>query len=83
MRTYPVTPRQREVLDAIDIMTELRGPTVRALGDRLGILSSATTQAHINALVRKGLLVRLGGSRGTVLTEVGRLLTLVAKANTP
>ena len=72
--TSPVTPRQREVLAAIDRLTTLRGPTVRELGDALDMLSSCTVQLHIERLEARGLVRRgkPGESRGLGLTEKGR-----------
>jgi len=69
-----MTKRQREVLEAIHRLTEPRGPTVRELGDALGMLSSSTVQLHIERLEERGLVRRgkPGESRGLGLTEKGR-----------
>jgi len=73
MADHPLTTRQREVLAAIDRLTIPRGPTVRELGDELGLLSSCTTQRQIERLERRGF-VRRGKpmeSRGLGLTAKG------------
>jgi len=74
------TERQMEALDRIERMTEPRGPTIRELGEKLGLRSSCSTYRHVDALRRKGLLRptalrRLGTrgqARGLLLTEEGR-----------
>ena len=55
-----VTDRQRDVLDAILVLTERRHypPTVRELCEELGVLSSCTVQRHLDALERKGYITR-------------------------
>ena len=79
-----MTKRQREVLEAIHRLTEPRGPTVRELGDALGMLSSSTVQRHIDALHDRGLIKRPGHwsddtgrlegtkARGLMVTDKGR-----------
>jgi repressor LexA len=55
-----LTDRQREVLEGIyDIFQEKRyPPTVREIGERLGLRSSCTVQRHLEALERKGYIKR-------------------------
>ncbi len=56
----PLTSRQQEVLDLISESIEQRGypPTVRELGDRLGIRSTNGVNDHLVALSKKGYLQR-------------------------
>ena len=85
--TRRLTERQREVLAAIDHLTEPRGPTVRELCVAIGARSTGTAQRHIDALEDRGLVSRPGGyvdtlrwrrygsrARGVTLTEKGREL---------
>ena len=55
-----LTNRQREVLEGIHEMIAEKGypPTVREIGDRLGLSSSCTVQRHLEALERKGYVRR-------------------------
>lgn len=59
----PLTKRQKEVLDAIAMLTHERGyaPTFKELAHALGITSLAAVAAHINNLESKGYLARNGG----------------------
>lgn len=65
-------PRRRDVLAALrDIQTETGGypPTVRELGERLGMRSTSTVQKHIDQLVRHGFVERRGARR--IITSAG------------
>ncbi len=55
-----LTERQRQVLKGIhDIAQQKRyPPTVREIGERLGLRSSCTVQRHLEALERKGYIKR-------------------------
>lgn len=55
-----ITGRQREVLEAIHDIMRRTGipPTVREIGDRLGLRSSCTVQRHLRALEAKGFIKR-------------------------
>ena len=55
-----LTERQRQVLESIHTITGEKGypPTVREIGDRLGLRSSCTVQRHLEALERKGYIKR-------------------------
>ncbi len=55
-----LTDRQRQVLDGIhEIVQQKRyPPTVREIGERLGLRSSCTVQRHLEALERKGYIKR-------------------------
>ncbi|MDH7570884.1 MAG: transcriptional repressor LexA [Armatimonadota bacterium] len=55
-----LTERQRQVLRAICAMRQASGypPTVREIGQAVGLASSCTVQKHLNALERKGFIRR-------------------------
>jgi repressor LexA len=56
----PLTPRQRDVLEFIDLTVRRRGypPSVREIGEAVGLSSSSTVHAHLAALQGKGYLRR-------------------------
>jgi repressor LexA len=60
----PLTPRQRSVLDLITSSTagDGRPPTLRELGERLGIASTNGVRDHLRALTNKGYIRRDGRS---------------------
>lgn len=55
-----LTPRQREVLEIIEEHMRERGypPSVREIGEAVGLTSPSTVHAHLNALQRRGYLRR-------------------------
>jgi repressor LexA len=55
-----LTPRQRQVLEFVESEVAHRGypPTVREIGEQLGLSSSSTVHAHLAALQDKGYLTR-------------------------
>jgi len=55
-----LTSRQREVLEAIHEIMHKKGypPTVREIGERLGLRSTCTVQRHLEALERKRYIKR-------------------------
>jgi repressor LexA len=55
-----LTPRQRQVLEFIDAEVSRRGypPSVREIGEAVGLSSSSTVHAHLAALQDKGYLRR-------------------------
>jgi len=55
-----LTNRQQEVLEGIHQIISEKGypPTVRDIGQRLGLRSSCTVQRHLEALERKGYIKR-------------------------
>jgi repressor LexA len=55
-----LTPRQRQVLEFIDQEVRERGypPSVREIGEAVGLSSSSTVHAHLAALQDKGYLRR-------------------------
>jgi repressor LexA len=56
----PLTARQRQVLEFIDAEVRSRGypPSVREIGDAVGLSSPSTVHAHLAALQDKGYLYR-------------------------
>jgi len=56
----PATERQQKILDVIRAFTAERGypPSVREIGERVGLSSSSTIHAHLKALERRGLILR-------------------------
>jgi len=58
-----LTDRQRQVLEFIKSETARHGypPTVREIGEALGLSSPSTVHAHLAALEAKGLLERVKG----------------------
>jgi repressor LexA len=56
----PLTERQRQVLDFIDAEVRRRGypPSVREIGEAVGLSSPSTVHAHLAALQDKGYLRR-------------------------
>lgn len=56
----PATERQRSILDVIRSFTAEHGypPSVREIGERVGLSSSSTIHAHLKALERRGMISR-------------------------
>src|SRR5271167_4615420 len=54
------TEKQRRILDVIRDFTAEMGypPSVREIGERVGLSSSSTVQSHLKTLERRGLLRR-------------------------
>jgi repressor LexA len=72
-----LAPRQRELLDFIAAYQDQKGipPTLREIGEALGIKSTNGVSDHVKALVRKGYLERVGdarSSRGIRLAQAAR-----------
>jgi repressor LexA len=55
-----LTAKQRRVLEVIRHCLKMRGqpPTVREIGQEIGVASSCTVQRHLDALERKGFIKR-------------------------
>lgn len=55
-----LTSKQQRVLEVIRNCMRERGqpPTVREIGQEIGVASSCTVQRHLDALVRKGFITR-------------------------
>jgi repressor LexA len=54
------TPRQQAILEVIKGFTREHGypPSVREIGERVGLSSSSTVQCHLRTLEKKGLIKR-------------------------
>jgi repressor LexA len=54
------TERQERILEVIRAFTEQRGypPSVREIGERVGLSSSSTVQSHLKSLEKHGLIHR-------------------------
>ena len=63
-----LTERQKEVLKVIKKYIASHGysPTVREIGDTLGLSSPATVQSHFEALVRKGYIRKKDNANRTI-----------------
>ncbi|HEY3281957.1 MAG TPA: transcriptional repressor LexA [Armatimonadota bacterium] len=55
-----ITPRQKRILDYIAQHSQERGypPTVREIGEAVGLRSSSTVHSHLKSLQRLGFIVR-------------------------
>lgn len=62
-----LAPRQRALLDFIASYQDQKGipPTIREIGEALGIKSTNGVSDHIKALVKKGYLDRVGDARSS------------------
>ena len=60
MPAQPLTARQREVLEFIESQTRQRGypPSVREIGESVGLTSPSTVHSHLKTLTRLGYLRR-------------------------
>ena len=60
MAALTLTPRQREILEMIEQHMRDHGypPSVREIGEAVGLTSPSTVHAHLNALQRRGYLRR-------------------------
>ncbi|MHB8423296.1 MAG: transcriptional repressor LexA [Leptospirales bacterium] len=63
--TQPLTPRQEETLSFITRYMEQSGypPTVREIAGHMGIRGTNAVKKHLDALVKKGYLLRRKGAR--------------------
>jgi repressor LexA len=60
MTDSELTPKRKEILDFISVQQSQRGypPSVREIGEAVGLNSSSTVHAHLNTLQRLGYLRR-------------------------
>lgn len=60
MAERPLTYRQRQILECIDRSMRERGypPSVREIGDEVGLGSPSTVHSHLNTLQKRGYLRR-------------------------
>jgi repressor LexA len=74
-----ITARQKTVLDFIASLLESRGypPTLREIGEHLGVSGTLGVMKHLDALERKGLIRKTAGSsRGIAITGRRGTVTL-------
>jgi repressor LexA len=67
-----LTERQQAVLDYVSTYLDQNGcpPTLREISDHLGVKGTNTVMQHLDALEKKGRILRRDGSRG--ISIVGR-----------
>ncbi|HET7814585.1 MAG TPA: transcriptional repressor LexA [Candidatus Baltobacteraceae bacterium] len=67
------TERQQRILEVIHEFTAERGypPSVREIGERVGLSSSSTIHAHLKTLERRGLISRDPTKPRALRSEVG------------
>jgi repressor LexA len=60
MTDQPLTDRQRQILEIIDQSMRDRGypPSVREIGEAVGLTSPSTVHSHLNTLSKRGFLRR-------------------------
>jgi repressor LexA len=70
--TAKLSERQQEILDFLSLFTAKNGypPSVREIGDAVGLSSSSTVHSHLNALEDKGYIKR-DPSSARALTVIG------------
>jgi len=68
------TERQRRILETIQQFTQERGypPSVREIGERVGLSSSSTVQSHLKTLERRGLIRRDPTKPRALVSNQGR-----------
>src|ERR1700726_146969 len=72
----PLTSRQREILEYLRFRQKIRSypPTVREIGEAVGLSSSSTVQNHLNTLERKGYIRRDPTKSRTIeVVDVGEM----------
>ncbi|OAH53057.1 hypothetical protein AWH48_11910 [Domibacillus aminovorans] len=64
----PITERRRKIFDYICNHIEQKNysPTVREIGDHVGLASSSTTQSHLNRLKADGYVTWENGKPRTL-----------------
>jgi repressor LexA len=83
MTTYPLTPRQKQILDFIASMIQKRGypPSLREIAEHFDIAGVRAVEKHVQALERKGYLRKGAGARALELVghAQGRSLPILGK----
>lgn len=71
MRDRGLSARRKQILDYIVATTRQRGypPTVREIGDAVGLRSSSTVHFHLNVLQKLGLIERDGSLTRAIRTR--------------
>ena len=77
-----LTKKQQQILDAILFLIRKGGPpTVREVGNLVGLRSPATVSKHLNALKEAGLITINGKSRGIRIANQELLNSLLEENN--
>lgn len=68
------TERQARILEVIQDFTQERGypPSVREIGERVGLSSSSTVQSHLKSLEKRGLIFRDPTKPRALITTAAR-----------
>jgi repressor LexA len=76
------TERQARILEVIRDFTEERGypPSVREIGERVGLSSSSTVQSHLKSLEKRGLIHRDPTKPRALITKGAATAAAVAEA---
>lgn len=86
MAKQDLTKRQKQILDYIQtcIKEKHYPPSVREIGQAIGLSSPSTVHAHLNALEEKGYIKRDGAkSRSMVVTEQSQKTSTKTQASRP
>ncbi|MGI6215997.1 MAG: transcriptional repressor LexA [Coriobacteriales bacterium] len=75
MTKSELTDRQRQILDYIRVYTRDNGypPSVRDIGDAIGLKSSSSVHSHLTALEKKGYISRSSSSARAITVNVEKL----------
>ncbi|MGZ3541030.1 MAG: transcriptional repressor LexA [Vulcanimicrobiaceae bacterium] len=78
------TERQRRILEVIREFTAEQGypPSVREIGERVGLSSSSTIHSHLKTLERRGLISRDPTKPRALRSEVGGPVAAAARPET-
>jgi repressor LexA len=76
------TERQARILEVIRDFTEERGypPSVREIGERVGLSSSSTVQSHLKSLEKRGLIHRDPTKPRALITKGAATPAAIAEA---
>lgn len=83
MPTYPLTPRQKEILDLIERTVQAQGypPTQREIARHFGLSGTRAVEKHLTALIEKGYLRKGPGKRTLeVLSRSARVSAAESKS---
>ena len=74
MAERATSEKQQRILEIIRAFTAERGypPSVREIGERVGLSSSSTVQSHLKSLERRGLIHRDPTKPRALVTDPGR-----------
>ncbi|MEO6913247.1 MAG: transcriptional repressor LexA [Candidatus Baltobacteraceae bacterium] len=77
MAEIATTDRQQRIMDVIHQFTAEHGypPSVREIGERVGLSSSSTVQSHLKTLERRGMISRDPTKPRALRSEVDRPIT--------